>query len=115
MPFELSRDALVAETEGVLDAITNPTFVEARRSFRASSGEARVNFAAENLTPNTLAARGVTLPQGMRISSRTFEEGDPSQPLYVDYEEGQRVLNKGNVFIIFQKGYGKRNCKKTWS
>ena len=46
MPFELSREALMSETEGVLNAITHPTFVERMRRFRALTARGRSALAS---------------------------------------------------------------------
>ena len=92
MPFELSREALMSETEEVLNAITHPTFVEEMRRFRSKSGNDRIRFAEEHLVPTALADGGVPLPDEMRVSSRVFEEGDPGSQEYVDYQEGKRII-----------------------
>jgi hypothetical protein len=46
----------------------------------------------ENFTPDVLSKKGVPLPPDMRISSRTFEEGTPNHPGYIDVAEGKRIL-----------------------
>ena len=92
MPFELSKEALISETEGVLDAITHPAFVEEMQRFRSISGDERIRFAEKHLVPTALADRGVPLPDEMRVSSRVFEEGDPGGQGYVDYQEGKRII-----------------------
>lgn len=91
--LKLERDSLFQETEKVLNAITSDTFLEKMKTFRSTKGEEREEFAKSNLTTNSLINEGVDLPQDMRVSSRTFEEGDPRITTYVDYEEGLRVMN----------------------
>lgn len=92
MPYDITRQALIQETEGVLGAITHPRFLEGMQRFREEIGQERIKFAEEQLVPEVLLSQGVPLPEKMRVSSRVFEEGGPISAEFVDYQEGKRIL-----------------------
>lgn len=93
MTYEINREALFKETEDILDALTNPVFINTLQDFRATPIKDRFDFAEKNMTPKILKSKGVALPDEVRVSSRTFEEGDSKIPLFVDYAEGKRILD----------------------
>ncbi|MGQ4810147.1 hypothetical protein NKDENANG_03596 [Candidatus Entotheonellaceae bacterium PAL068K] len=101
-----TRETLVKETEGLLDAISHPAFVNRMRQFNSLSNDVeRFQYAGDALTTDALSKSGVNLPPGMRISSRTFEEANNKGLLpFVDYEEGKRIINflrekKPEIFV----------------
>lgn len=86
MPDELSAEQLREITTKMIDAISSP--LEAMRAIKAAPEGQRLNEALRRLTPDALRAQGVPLPEGMRISSRYFEQG--FSPIEVgDLPEGQ--------------------------
>lgn len=76
MSFRISREDLYAETEQVLDAVTDPKYIAKMQKFTSLKGDEKIQFAMANLNPEALNTEGVVLPNAFRISSRVFE-GEP--------------------------------------
>jgi hypothetical protein len=72
--MNLTRESLFEETQGVLDTLTDPTFIKRMVQFKSFDGESRLIWARENLTSEVLMANGVKMRPDMRLSSRVFEE-----------------------------------------
>jgi len=89
-PDDLDPDRLKAITDQMVEAITSPPYVEAMRVVKSVEGDRRLEEAMRRLTPSALKEQGVPLPEGMRISSRYFEEG--FKPIEVGEVSGQRNL-----------------------
>lgn len=73
--MELNREALIERSNEVLQAVTSPEFLAQLEAVRAVPVEHRLAEAARRLTPDAMRRAGVRLPEGIRISSRYFEEG----------------------------------------
>ncbi len=91
--MELTRESLQLETEKVMNAITDPVFLSQMQKFRATPVEKRFEMASLEMTPDALRAMGASIPQDLRVSSRTFEEGPLKNWPSVDMEEGKRILD----------------------
>ncbi|MFE9328209.1 hypothetical protein ACIHDR_43520 [Nocardia sp. NPDC052278] len=79
---ETLSDALVAKklldaTNEMIATLSSPAFVAAMKKLKKTSVDKRLEVASKILTPTALAAAGVKLPSGMRVTSRYFEQGDP--------------------------------------
>jgi hypothetical protein len=90
---ELSPIRLREITNRMVDAVTSPQFIEAMRAVRAAPEDRRLVEASRRLAPDALRAAGVPLPNGVRISSRYFEQG--REPVECgDWPDGRaNVLN----------------------
>ena len=93
--FAFDAKDLKAKTDEMIKAISSPAFVAAMRQLRNTPVAERLVKGAELLNPATLAAAGVPLPKGMRITSRYFEPGQTSV-LEVD-EGGAHLSGKGTI------------------
>lgn len=71
--------ALREQTDRMIDALTDPRYIEAVRAVRNSPDDSRIAEAAKNLSPDALRELGVPIPAGMRISSRYFEPDLPGE------------------------------------
>jgi hypothetical protein len=78
MDKSLDKDRLRKVTDGMIEAITSPQFVEAMRTMKSTPPEKRLEAGAKLLSPDVLRSKGVPLPAGMRITSRYFETGKPT-------------------------------------
>jgi hypothetical protein len=92
MGFSLTKEYLHSETEKVLDAILQPQFVYALQTFRSTSGENRLQYARSHLTPGALRDAGLSIPDTLRVSARTFEYEDGPAG-YVDDEQGLMLVD----------------------
>lgn len=72
----LERESLIEETEEVLKSVTSAEFLDQLEAVRRVPRESRISEAAKRLTPAAMRKAGVDLPEGVRLSSRYFEEGD---------------------------------------
>ncbi|WP_175948740.1 hypothetical protein [Burkholderia pyrrocinia] len=73
----LDVDRLRKLTDDMIVALTSPAFVEAMRTFKATPVPERLKLGEQILTPDALRAKGVPLPEDMRVTSRYFEAGSP--------------------------------------
>ncbi|HJP60217.1 MAG TPA: hypothetical protein VJ865_09460 [Gemmatimonadaceae bacterium] len=81
-------DALAAEklrkiTNDMIDTLSSPAFVAAMTQLKKTPMDKRLAVASKTLTPTALAAAGVKLPPGMRVTSRYFEQGSPADIIEV--------------------------------
>jgi hypothetical protein len=88
--------ALRNETDRMIDAITDPRYVEAVRAVRRAPDDERLAEATRQLSPDGLRRQGVPIPEGMRLSSRYFEPGLPSEVELGDVEPTGNVVNTLN-------------------
>ncbi len=65
------------EMDAMVDMITHPAFVAAMKNMKASPVSKRREIGKETLTVDALRAQGVTIPRGMRLTTRYFEPGRP--------------------------------------
>jgi hypothetical protein len=77
MPNEVDAVKLKQITNEMIDAISHPAYVAAMNTMKITPMDERLSVASKILTPAALKAKGVPLPEGMRISSRYFEPGNP--------------------------------------
>jgi hypothetical protein len=73
----LNAESFRRMTGRMIEALSDPRYVEAVRAVRAAPDEARLVEATRRLSPDGLREQGVPIPPGMRISSRYFEPGFP--------------------------------------
>lgn len=93
---ELDPQRLREITEQMLRAMTSPEFVEQLQAVRNARGDRQLAEASQRLTPEALREAGVDLPDGMRISSRYFEE-DYDFPIELgDIGDGPNIVNALN-------------------
>lgn len=78
MPNEIDPVKLKQLTDEMIAAISHPAYVAAMNKMKKTPMDQRLSVASKILTPAALKAKGVLLPEGMRISSRYFEPGDPT-------------------------------------
>jgi hypothetical protein len=78
MPNEIDPGKLKQLTDEMITAISHPAFVAAMNKMKKTPMDQRLSVASKILTPAALKAKGVPLPEGMRISSRYFEPGIPT-------------------------------------
>ena len=74
--MNLDRESLRQSTDEILRSVTSPEFLAQLEAVRRIPRERRIEEAAKRLTPTAMRAAGVNLPEGIRISSRYFEEGE---------------------------------------
>jgi hypothetical protein len=77
MPNEVDPTKLKKITDEMIEAISHPAYVAAMNTMKKTPMDQRLSVASKILTPDALKAKGVPLPDGMRISSRYFEPGNP--------------------------------------
>ena len=70
----MSPEQLKKMTNEIVDALTSDEFMGRMRALRKVSAEERIEMAEKLLNVEALGAAGVDLPEGMRVSSRYFEE-----------------------------------------
>lgn len=70
-----SAEELKKMTDSIIEAITSDEFLERMEEIRKSSIDDRLLRARDLLSIDGLRQAGVNLPDGMRVSSRYFEEG----------------------------------------
>ena len=92
----LDAAQLRAQTDQMIDALTDPRYIEAVRAVRSSPDESRLAEAAKNLSPDALRELGVPIPAGMRISSRYFEPDLPGEVELGDVDEGSGIAGSLN-------------------
>jgi hypothetical protein len=80
----------------MIEALTDPRYVEAVRAVRAAPDEERLVEATRRLSPDALRRLGVPIPDGMRISSRYFEPGLPGEVELGDASPSGNVVNALN-------------------
>jgi hypothetical protein len=78
MPNEIDPVRLQKITGEMIAAISHPAYVAAMNTMKNTPMDKRLSVASKILTPAALKAKGVPLPDGMRISSRYFEPGNPT-------------------------------------
>jgi hypothetical protein len=76
---EIEHQRLREQTDRMIDALTDPTYIEAVRVVRSAPDGERLTEATRQLSPDGLRRAGVPIPDGMRISSRYFEPGLPGE------------------------------------
>jgi len=83
-------------TADMIAAITSPAYVQAMKTMKSTPLDKRLSVASQILTPAALKASGVPLPEGMRISSRYFEPGNPAVITADDHGSiiGSRNINE---------------------
>lgn len=74
--MKLDRGYLKERTDEILRSATSPEFLAQLEEVRSAPKEQRIDEAAKRLTPDAMRKAGVNLPEGVRISSRYFEEGE---------------------------------------
>jgi len=74
--MKLDRESLRQSTDQILKSVTSPEFLAQLEAVRRIPRERRIEEAAKRLTPDAMRAAGISLPEGVRISSRYFEEGE---------------------------------------
>jgi hypothetical protein len=74
--MKLERDALKESVNELLKSVTSPEFLAQLEDVRRIPRERRIDEATKRLTPSAMRQAGIKLPDGIRISSRYFEEGD---------------------------------------
>lgn len=74
----LNADRLRKITDEMIITLTSAPYVEAMRTLKATPLDQRLKVGAELLTTSALRAKGVPMPDNMRVSSRYFEAGSPT-------------------------------------
>lgn len=93
MANEVNPERLHEITRDMIAAISSPAFVKAMYAMNATPAERRLDVAKDILAPEKLRAEGVPLPEGMRITSRYFEPGNPTV-IAVDDEGASTDLSR---------------------
>lgn len=70
-----SADSLRAQTEKIIDLVTQDAFAERVSAVINAPKDEQLNLAAATLTPDALREAGINIDEMTRISSRYFEEG----------------------------------------
>ncbi|MFE4023243.1 hypothetical protein ACFXPZ_38600 [Streptomyces sp. NPDC059101] len=83
---ELQAEKIREITQQIVDIVTSPQFVEAVRAVSSAPEDQRLLEGSRRLSPQALRQQGIELPDGMRMSSRYFEEGLLPSP--VEYGDG---------------------------
>jgi hypothetical protein len=98
MPNELIDATKVRkEMECMIDMITHPAFVAAMKLMKETPISGRQELGKKTLTVKALKAQGVKLPEGMRVTTRYFEQGRPDV-LEVD-PDGEAHVTKSPLFM----------------
>ena len=66
------------EMEVMIDMITHPAFVAAMKAMKETPVAGRTELGKKSLTVKSLSAKGVKIPEGMRVTTRYFEPGKPT-------------------------------------
>ena len=74
--MKLDSESLRKESDKILRSLTSPQFLEQLEEVRRTPPDRRIAEATRRLTPEALRKAGVDLPEGVRLSSRYFEEGE---------------------------------------
>jgi hypothetical protein len=74
MVEKVTRERLKKMTDEIIEAITSDEFMSRMAQLRTASLDKRLETAQSLLSVDGLRKAGVNLPDGMRISSRYFEE-----------------------------------------
>jgi len=75
MPDPIDRKRVKKEMDALIEMITHPAFVAAMRDLKATPVAERRKLAKDVLAIETLKSAGVTVPRGMRVTTRYFEHG----------------------------------------
>ncbi|HEX6376775.1 MAG TPA: hypothetical protein VFZ91_13770 [Allosphingosinicella sp.] len=71
---KISPDHLRAQSDAIVRAVTDPRFKERVDAVLGAAPGKQFSLAKKTLTPAALKKAGIGLPEGVRISSRYFEE-----------------------------------------
>ena len=74
MPGKVTRERLRKMTDEIIEAITSDEFMRRMNQLKTAPLEERLETARGLLSVDGLRQAGVDLPEGMRVSSRYFEE-----------------------------------------
>lgn len=75
--FRLQASYLKKQTDDIIDLVTSDAFLEKATAVLRTERTKQLEFAAKTMTPMALRESGVEIPDGLRISSRYFEENAP--------------------------------------
>jgi hypothetical protein len=73
MPEKFEEDDVIQQTEKLVGVVTSEPFKEIVTELANYPEAERKSRATQMLTVDSLRARGVQIPEGLRISSRIFE------------------------------------------
>jgi hypothetical protein len=74
MPERPRPEELAQQVQKLNEAVTHPAFLEMLEEISKLPEDERFKAASERGTPEALARRGVPLPDGMRVTTRYFED-----------------------------------------
>ena len=72
---ELTRETLDKSTQELIGTLTSGEMINRMRAFKDLAPEDRLAKSADILSVDALVQKGIEVPEGMRLSSRFFEEG----------------------------------------
>ncbi len=92
MANQIDPERLRALTEKILQTVLQPALLDQlQETLKAPPGEFFVE-ASKRLTPSALRAAGIEIPNGVRISSRYFEDGTVTSSAMADTEAGETIV-----------------------
>ncbi len=71
----IDRKKVKKEMDALIEMITHPAFVAAMKEMKETPVAARRKLAKDVLAVDALRNAGVTMPRGMRVTTRYFEPG----------------------------------------
>lgn len=103
MPEQLiNADKVRKEMDAMIEMISHPEFVASMKAMKETPLKKRKEFGEQNLTVDALKAKGVKLPDGMRVTTRYFE---PNKPDIIEITpEGKIIRTKNPKFPLGEGG-----------
>ena len=83
-------------TDQILRSVTSQQFLDQVQAVEDAPTDQKLVAASARLTPDTLRRAGVDLPEGVRVSSRYFEEGLGVPVELADGKAGENIVNALN-------------------
>lgn len=71
---KLAETNLRAESDLIIRAVANPKFIERVNAVLSAPPAKQFGLASKTLSPKALVEAGIRVPEGVRVSSRYFEE-----------------------------------------
>jgi hypothetical protein len=94
----INADKVRKEMDVMIEMITHPEFVASMKAMKETPLKKRREFGEQNLTLKALKAKGIKLPDGMRVTTRYFE---PNKPKIIEITpDGKISITKKPQFVI---------------
>jgi len=90
MPEQLiDANKVRKEMDAMIEMTTHPEFVAAMKAMKETPLQGRKSFGEQNLTVEALKAKGVPLPEGIRVTTRYFE---PDKPEIIEFTPDGKII-----------------------